>query len=172
MEATGVGRKRLFYVLIWWAVLPMWNLVCLKLLSRRNFLSPPTIHNFEMLGDVFMVFFRTWGELCHSTTNTNCFVRAISLSCKSVVWIPYRVTFPLQLLIPLGCESPSSSWEDFLTINVFDTDRWRSENRSYMHHFHTDKANTFLGHWFNGEGSRKVELFPTPRESYLFFPYF
>jgi len=33
VEATGVGGKRLFYVFVWWDILPMWNLVCLKLHS-------------------------------------------------------------------------------------------------------------------------------------------
>lgn len=66
----------------------MWNLVCLKLCSKGKFLSLPTIHNFEMIEDRFLDFFRTWGKLRHSTTNTNCYFRAVSLSYKSVIWIP------------------------------------------------------------------------------------
>lgn len=110
-----MGRGYLFYVFIWWAILAVWNLVCLKL-HKGNFLSSPIIHHFEMIGDKFLEFFRTWGKLCHSTTNTNCFVRAIYLSCKSVVWIPYGGHICSTTIYTSWLWHPSSLWQDFLTV--------------------------------------------------------
>lgn len=146
----------------------MWNLVCLKLCSKGKFLSLPTIHNFEMIEDRFLDFFRTWGKLHHSTTNTNCYFRAVSLSCKSVVWIPYGghilnyfYLLAVSLLLSLTRFSFCKYiwyWQMEITEqNLYAPITYRQ--RQYI-----------LGHWFTRR--KKKSIFPTPRESYLFFPYF
>lgn len=70
----------------------------------------------------------------------------------SVVWAPYRGHISSTIFTPLGCESPLLpdklfSLEVYLTV---------TENRIYTHQFHTDKANTFLDHWFNRKKSKLI----------------
>lgn len=139
----------------------MWNLVCLKLHSKGK--SLPTIHNFEIIGDSSLASFTMWGKLCHSATDTvsieqheiyvyNIYRITWYIHVHQLYGLLIGVTFPLQLLHLLVVSSlllPDKlfSLEVYLTV---------TENRIYTHQFHTDKANTFLDHWFNRKKSKLI----------------
>lgn len=154
--------------------LPMWNLVCLKLHSKGK--SLPTIHNFEIIGDSFLASFTTWGKLCHSATDTVSIEQheIYVYNIYRITWYIHEhqlyglligVTFPLRFLHLLAV-SPLFSLTSFSPWKCI----WQWQRTEFIR---TNSILTKPIHsWITGLTGKKVNLFPSPRESYLFFPCF